>query len=187
MKPKTISTVFGIHYTSLIMTMLIWTSDSMSDKNNKPNFDLDKLYRDYTNTKSLKVPELYILGLLSFKDASGYDIYKLIAKKSEAAGSFLRLNKATIYNTMARMTDDGLIEIKEIVTDTKRPNKSIFRLTAKGQEYLKEILFNEFSNPPWVFVNFTLPLRFSKILTTEELRVIIKLKIKPEDIITEKK
>jgi DNA-binding PadR family transcriptional regulator len=155
----------------------------MNGKNAQEKISLDKLYHDYTHTKPLKVPELYILGLLSFSDASGYDIYKLIAKKSEAAGSFLRLNKATVYNTMARLTDDGLIEIKEVVTETKRPNKSIFRLTAKGQEYLKEILLNEFSNPPWVFVNFTLPLRFSKILSTDELQEVVRLKIKQTEAI----
>lgn len=141
------------------------------------NINLDKLMNDYTSAKPLKISELYVLGLLSYKDSSGYDMYKLIAKKSQAAGSFLKLNKTTVYNTIARLCDEGLIKIKKIVKDTNYPNKSIYKLTSDGKKYLKEILLNEFSNPPWVFVNFTLPLRFSKIFSNKDLKDIIKLKI----------
>ncbi len=143
----------------------------------KAFINVDKLVREYTKPKPLKLPELYILGLLSYQDASGYDMYKLIAKKSQAGGSFLKLNKTTVYNTISRLCNEGLIEIKKVVKDTKYPNKSIYKLTSSGKKQLKEILINEFSNPPWVFVNFTLPLRFSKLFSNEELKEIIKMKI----------
>jgi DNA-binding PadR family transcriptional regulator len=145
--------------------------------------DLDKLMSEYTSAKPLKISELYILGLLSYKDTSGYDIYKLIAKKSQASPSFLRLNKTTVYNTISRLLDSGLIEIKKIVKDTNYPNKSIYRLTPAGKGYLKKILITEFSNPPWIFVNFTLPLRFSKILSKKKLLDVIQLKIQQTETI----
>jgi DNA-binding PadR family transcriptional regulator len=138
---------------------------------------------EYTSAKPLKISELYILGLLSYKDTSGYDIYKLIAKKTQAGGSFLKLNKTTVYNTISRLCDDGLIEIKKIVKETNYPNKSIYRLTPAGKVYLKKILLTEFSNPPWIFVNFTLPLRFSKILSKKELLEVIQLKIQQTETI----
>jgi DNA-binding PadR family transcriptional regulator len=149
----------------------------------KTKINLDKLMKEYTTTKPLKTSELFILGLLSYKDTSGYDIYKLIAKKSQVAGSFLRLNKTTVYNTISRLCEEGLIEIKEIIKNTKYPNKSIYKLTPAGKKHLKGILINEFSNPPWIFLNFTLPLRFSKILSKDELLEIVQLKIQQTEAI----
>ncbi|WP_455391934.1 PadR family transcriptional regulator [[Eubacterium] cellulosolvens] len=143
----------------------------------KKTFDLDKMVEEFKKAKPLKVSELYILGILSFKDSSGYDIYKLISQKSEGAGTWLRLNKATTYNTINRMCDDGLIEIKKIVQDPKRPTKSIYKLTPKGKDYLHTMILDYLSGPPWVFVNFTLPLRFCKVLTKKELLEVIHQKI----------
>ncbi len=143
----------------------------------KKTFDLDKMVEEFKKAKPLKVSELYILGILSFKDSSGYDIYKLISQKSEGTGTWLRLNKATTYNTINRMCDDGLIEIKKIVQDPKRPTKSIYKLTPKGKDYLHTMILDYLSGPPWVFVNFTLPLRFCKVLTKKELLEVIHQKI----------
>ncbi len=144
---------------------------------NKKSFDMNKFINSYIEAKPLKVSELYILGILSLKNSSGYDIYKLIAQKSRGVGSLLRLNKATVYNTLTRMEKDGLVELVEIIQDLKKPPKSIYRLTEKGKEYLRKIILDDLHNPPWVFVNFTLPLRFSKVLSKSELLEVIEEKI----------
>ena len=47
----------------------------------KKHFDLDAFIQEYKSAKPLKVPELYILGILSLKDSSGYEIYKIIEHK----------------------------------------------------------------------------------------------------------
>lgn len=148
----------------------------------KIKFNLEKFADTYKKAKPLKVTELYILGMLAYKDSSGYDIYRLIAKKSEGVGAWLKLNKATIYNTLARMTQDRLIEVSQIVQDIKRPTKSIYRLRPKGREYLRNMLLEDLHGPPWVFVNFTLPLRFSKVLSKKELKEIVQQKIEQVEL-----
>lgn len=140
----------------------------------KKSFDLDKMIEFYKKAKPLKVSELYVLGILSLKASSGYDIYRLISQKSEGVGQWLKLNKATTYNTINRLCDDGLIEVKEVVQDTKRPTKSIYQLTSKGKDYLRQMILDDLMGPPWIFVNFTLPLRFCKVLTKKELLEVIQ-------------
>ena len=151
----------------------------------KKSFDMDKFINSYLEAKPLKVSELYILGILSLKDSSGYDIYKLIAQKSQGVGSWLKLNKATVYNTLTKMKKDDLVELVEIIQDLKKPPKSIYRLTEKGKEHLRKIILDDLNNPPWVFVNFTLPLRFSKVLTKSELLEVIERKIEQVELFIE--
>jgi len=147
-------------------------------------FDLEKFAQAYKSAKPLKVPELYILGILSLKEYSGYEIYKLIATKGEGVGSWLKLNKTTTYNTINRLCNDGLVKVKEVVKETNYPAKSIYKLTANGRTYLKQIILDDFSGPPWVFVNFTLPLRFCKVLNKKELQNVINQKIEQiEDLL----
>jgi DNA-binding PadR family transcriptional regulator len=143
----------------------------------KQPFDLEKFAEAYKSAKPLKVPELYILGILSLKESSGYEIYKLIASKGEGVGSWLKLNKTTTYNTINRLCKEGLVKVKKVVKDTNYPAKSIYKLTPNGKAYLKQMILDDFSGPPWVFVNFTLPLRFCKVLTNKEFQNAIKQKI----------
>jgi len=149
----------------------------------KEPFDLDKFIEEYKSAKPLKVPELYILGILSLKDSSGYEIYKIIEQKGSGVGSFLRLNKATTYNTISRLSKEGLIEIKNVVKDTNYPTKSIYKITSKGKKYLKQIILDDLNGPPWVFVNYILPIRFCKVLTRREMKDIIKHKIQQMELI----
>ena len=143
----------------------------------KHKFNLEKFAKAYKNAKPLKVPELYVLGILSFEDSSGYEIYKLIASKGEGVGSWLKLNKTTTYNTINRLCNEGLVEVKKVVKETNYPAKSIYRLTPKGKTYLKQMILDDFSGPLWVFVNFILPLRFCKVLTKKEFQRVISHKI----------
>lgn len=98
-------------------------------------------------------------------------------------GSWLKLNKTTTYNTINRLCKEGLVAVKEVVKDTKYPAKSIYKLTPEGKEYLRKMILDDLHGPPWVFVNFTLPLRFCKVLTKKELQAVIKQKIQQVDMV----
>ena len=145
--------------------------------------DVKKFIDLYKNAKPAKYSELFILGYLSFQDMSGYDIYKLIKKTADAGGSWYRLNKATTYNTLNRMNKDGFIEIVKTITDGKKPPKDIYSITDQGQKYLKEMVYSELKNPPLILINFLPALTFSKVLTNNELKEVIKIKIEQIEFI----
>ena len=107
----------------------------------------------------------------------------MIATKGEGVGSWLKLNKTTTYNTINRLCKEGLVAIKEVVKDTKYPAKSIYKLTPAGKEYLRKMILDDLQGPPWVFVNFTLPLRFCKVLSKKELQDVIKQKIQQVEMV----
>ncbi|MBU7045707.1 MAG: PadR family transcriptional regulator [Theionarchaea archaeon] len=131
----------------------------------------------YKEVKPAKISDLLILGLLSHKNLSGYDIYKFIEGKADRSGSLLRITKTTVYNTLSRMTDDGLVRITEQVRESNRPVKSIYTLTEKGKTSLRELLINNFGVPPILFINFFLDLTCYNVLTKEEIKKGLTIKI----------
>jgi DNA-binding PadR family transcriptional regulator len=147
--------------------------------------DVKKFVKSYKDIKPSKASELYILGLLSHMNLGGYDIFKLIEKTADTSGGLVRVNKATVYNTLNRMEKDRLIEIVKTIKDPKRPPKSIYSIADKGKEYLKELVLQDFSNPPFILVNFVPALFFSRVLSKEELKEVIATKIEQVEFITE--
>ncbi|MBU7015984.1 MAG: helix-turn-helix transcriptional regulator [Theionarchaea archaeon] len=131
----------------------------------------------YKAVRPAKISDLLILGLLSHRNLGGYDIYKFIEGKADRSGSLLRINKTTVYNTLSRMTDEGLVRITEQVRESKRPVKSIYTLTEKGKTRLRELLINNFGVPPILFINFFLDLTCYNVLTKEEIKKGLAIKI----------
>jgi len=147
--------------------------------------DVKKFVKQYKDLRPSKASELYILGLLSHMNLGGYDIFKLIEKTADTSGGLVRVNKATVYNTLNRMEKDGIIKIVKTIQDPKRPPKSIYSLDEKGKQYLKELVLQDFSNPPFILVNFVPALFFAKVLTKTELEKAIKTKIEQVEFIVE--
>jgi DNA-binding PadR family transcriptional regulator len=139
--------------------------------------DVKKFFESYKKAKPSKSSELYILGYLSHSKLSGYDIYKLISKTADTGGAWLKLNKATVYNTLNRMKDEGLIEIAETLREKKRPIKDIYRITDSGKDLLRQLVLQDLQNLPVMLINFTPALFFSQVLSSEELHDALNDKI----------
>lgn len=147
--------------------------------------DIKTFFGSYKEAKPSKASELFILGYLSHKDMSGYDIFKFIEKTADTGGTWYKMNKATVYNTLNRMSQDGLIEITKTVRDSKRPIKDIYRITDHGKEFLKELVLNDLHNPPIILINFIPALFFSRVISTDELKDALKIKIEQISFIIE--
>lgn len=77
------------------------------------------------------------LGILSLGDATGYEIKKLMAE-----GSFSFFSEASygsIYPALTKLTDEGLITCRA-ESQSKRPDKKIYSLTADGRTQLESAL-----------------------------------------------
>jgi DNA-binding PadR family transcriptional regulator len=70
-----------------------------------------------------------ILGFLSYKPLSGYDLKKAFDK---SVRHFWSANQSQIYRTLAQMTDEGLVE-KEVVEREERLDMKIYDITEAGR------------------------------------------------------
>jgi PadR family transcriptional regulator, regulatory protein AphA len=77
-----------------------------------------------------------LLGLLSMKPMSGYDIRALI---SESIGHFWSESYGQIYPSLKRLAAGGFVE-KKTQRQKARPDRNVYSLTGKGRERLREWL-----------------------------------------------
>ena len=105
-----------------------------------------------------------ILGFLSMKPLSGYDLKKLF---DMSAAYFWPADQTQIYRTLKKLVKDGLIEFKE-QRKGETVDRKVYAITEKGRaENLKQIQQNTMAD----FVSrdlFLLQLFFSGALSKEE-------------------
>ena len=77
-----------------------------------------------------------ILGLLSIRPLSGYDLGTAFAG---SVSHFWHADRSQIYRTLERMAEQGLIETERIAQET-RPDRKVHSLTASGRAVLHDWL-----------------------------------------------
>ncbi|NNH69229.1 PadR family transcriptional regulator [Nocardia uniformis] len=85
-----------------------------------------------------------ILGLLSIKPMSGYELKKVI---DESVGHFWSTDQSQVYRTLADLVDGGLASRRTIVQE-ERPNMHVHSVTDRGLAELDSWLTAPLRMPP---------------------------------------
>ncbi|NLP28147.1 MAG: PadR family transcriptional regulator [Clostridia bacterium] len=109
-----------------------------------------------------------ILGILSYKPMTGYDLKKIIQDSTFMPWSG---NNNQIYRSLTKLLDEGLVT-NEVLHQESSPTKKVYYITNEGLTALKGWLLspvesNEIKKP------FLVQLAFSKQLNTKELNELI--------------
>jgi PadR family transcriptional regulator AphA len=104
----------------------------------------------------LSTTEGAVLGLVAFGRRSGYDLARLAAESIEHLWT---PSQSQIYKTLPRLAAGGLVDAVE-VEQRGRPDKSLYRLTAKGRRALRRWLDEVEEEPASGRVAFPLKLFF---------------------------
>jgi DNA-binding PadR family transcriptional regulator len=81
-----------------------------------------------------------ILGFLSYKPFSGYDLKKIF---DNSVRHFWYADQSQIYRTLARLTDQGLTQV-EVVEQSDRPDRKMYTITPAGVDELRAWLLGPF-------------------------------------------
>ncbi|QUH04167.1 PadR family transcriptional regulator [Saccharopolyspora erythraea] len=100
--------------------------------------------------------EHVILGLLSWRPFSGYELGKYL----EREGRFIRskVHLSQIYRLLSRMVDSGWV-CYEVQANDGRPDSKIYRLTEIGEQVLREWVASPYE-PPSKFTDSEFLVRF---------------------------
>jgi DNA-binding PadR family transcriptional regulator len=96
-----------------------------------------------TITETLTTTECAVLGLLTRRAMSGYDLKKAI---ETSVGYFWGPAKSQIYAVLPRLVEAGYATSRK-VAQSQRPDKQVYRITARGREAFKEWI-DEPPSPP---------------------------------------
>ena len=85
-------------------------------------------------TEQITLTECAILGLLTRRERSGYDLLKAI---EGSVGFFWTPAKSQLYALLPKLVERGLLGARRVEQD-KRPDKTLYRITSTGRAALRE-------------------------------------------------
>jgi PadR family transcriptional regulator AphA len=91
---------------------------------------------------SATATEVAVLGLLTDGERSGYDLLRLA---EQSVGFFWTPAKTQLYAVLRRLVEHGFATVRRVRQD-QRPDKYLYKITALGEERLREGLENVGSN-----------------------------------------
>lgn len=86
-----------------------------------------------------------ILGLLSWKPSTGYDLKKVF---EESSIMYWSGNNNQIYKTLIQLHNDGLVN-SEVQHQESSPSKKIYSITEKGLEELRQWVLSSPESPEY--------------------------------------
>lgn len=109
-----------------------------------------------------------ILGLLSWRSLSGYDIKKMF---SESTAMYWSGNNNQIYRTLVNLHQLELVQ-QEVLEQDHLPNRKIYSITAQGKKELRDWVI---SNPetPQLRNSFLIQLAWADQLSDSELTQLL--------------
>lgn len=84
-------------------------------------------------TSAIKLRDLVVLGLLSERPRYGYEIKTII---DHLMSHIIDVSSGSLYYGLKKLLQDGLIDEDSIERIGRRPERSVFKITALGQEVL---------------------------------------------------
>lgn len=113
--------------------------------------------------------EYAILGLLSWRPMTGYDIKKMFAG---SAAFYWSGNNNQIYTTLVKLHENDLVT-RQVEVQEDSPARKIYSITAKGQAELKKWLLSQ-PEPPQFKNTFLVQLAWADQLSQEELDALLE-------------
>lgn len=109
-----------------------------------------------------------ILGLLSWRPMTGYDIKKMFAG---SAAFYWSGNNNQIYTTLVKLHENGLVT-RAIEPQEDTPPRKIYSITEQGKTELKKWLLSE-PEPPQLKNTFLIQLAWADQLSPDELDTLL--------------
>src|SRR5215471_7616558 len=96
---------------------------------------------------------LTVLVFLRLKPMHPYELQSII--RITHKDDFLQLNPGSLYNSIERLLQAGLIEVAETARSGRRPERTIYRLTTQGwieaKKWLLELLESPAPDSIWFY------------------------------------
>jgi len=110
-----------------------------------------------------------ILGFLSSKPMSGYDLKKIF---DQSVRHFWPANQSQIYRELSRLTENGLVQ-QEVIQREDRLDKKLYHITAAGRDELHQWISTPL--PPQDYRDPALiQVHFGSRMNDEELIALLK-------------
>lgn len=117
------------------------------------------------------------LGILSFGEATGYEIKKL--SQEGPFSYFVDVSFGSIYPSLDRMTAEGLVECRE-EQQSGRPDRKVYSITKAGRAALKDALRQD-PAPDKLKSEFLFKMVFAAMLEPETVDGLVSRRLRAHE------
>jgi DNA-binding PadR family transcriptional regulator len=128
--------------------------------------------------------KLVILGLLMEGDRHPYEIRQTM--KERAMDHYIKMQDGSLYYAMDQLRKEGFVEAVEVVKDTSRPDKTIYRITESGKEKFQDVLMQQFDEKKRIYHPLHAALSFAHYGDPKRIAIMLKNKIKEQQALTKR-
>lgn len=118
----------------------------------------------------MRILKYALLGLIEKEEISGYDISNQFKRE---IGEFWSAKHSQIYPELKRLTAEGLIEYRTLITGIKL-EKKVYCITQKGKQELLDWLTQPKTLPETEKDEFMLMMYFSAAISMEERKRLLQ-------------
>ncbi|MDB5052898.1 MAG: transcriptional regulator, PadR-like family [Bacilli bacterium] len=119
--------------------------------------------------------KLAILGLLMEGDSYPYEIRQKM--KERKLDNYFKIQDGSLYYAIDQLGKTGHVETMEIVRDSNRPDKTIYRITEKGKTKFQQLLIEQMKQKNGNHNPMYIALAFSRHGDEKEITGVIAEKI----------
>jgi DNA-binding PadR family transcriptional regulator len=119
--------------------------------------------------------KLAILGLLMEGDSHTYEIRQKM--KERAMFNFFKIQDGSLYYAMDQLNKAGFVEEVEIIKDSNRPDRTVYRICDSGKIKFKELLLKQMQLPDRFMPPLYIALIFAWHGNDDEIAAILQKKI----------
>ncbi|MEV0533625.1 PadR family transcriptional regulator [Kitasatospora sp. NPDC050463] len=116
---------------------------------------------------------LTVLALLHYKPLHPYGIQRLVKDWGKEQVVNVR-QRASLYRTIERLNEDGLIAVRETERDQQYPERTVYEVTDAGRETARAWLAEMLSAPKQEFPEFPAALSNLLLLTPQEVANVME-------------
>jgi DNA-binding PadR family transcriptional regulator len=117
-----------------------------------------------------------VLGMLEERPMHPYEMYRVMIERFEH--EVVKVRPGTLYHTVARLAEHDLVEAVGTDRSGGRPERTTYRITARGREAMRERLRGMLAGPVNEYPSFPLALGEAHNLPREEVLRLLAERIR---------
>jgi len=124
--------------------------------------------------------KLMVLGVLMEGEKHPYEIQQIV--KERDMDRYIKFQKGSLYYAVEQLEKKGLIEVAGTVSDSKRPDRTVYRITEAGRGEFQDLLIKQYVNMDYFYDPIFAALAFSLHGDRAEILQALKTRVQDQEI-----
>jgi len=124
--------------------------------------------------------KLIVLGVLMEGEKHPYEIQQIV--KEREMDRYIKYQKGSLYYAVEQLEKKGLIEVAGTVRDSKRPDRTVYRITDQGRDEFQNLLIKQYANMDYFYDPLFAALAFTSHGDQTKVLKVLRKRVQDQEI-----